>query len=513
MPMTSAFVSGSRRTLCSRNYIARMMSTKFSYEDAMHKLNNLQSNKASLEQIRKDMKTGKQCTNLADMENYLARCGITLDKLDTMSVIHIAGTKGKGSTSAMCESILRYHGYKTGFFSSPHLVSVCERIRLNGRIIQKDKFTDSFHKVYNMLETSKAYEGDMPKYFAFLTVLAYHIFLCEKVDVAIIEVGIGGIVDYTNILRKVPVVGITALGLDHTSILGNTIEEIAYAKGGIMKPTCQAFTVRQHENAMKVLRNIADKVQCQLHIVPDYKSYLFPNNNKTKILPVELEAYCMNASLAIQLAHAWMNTNGKKVKKMEKKYFLNEEIISQYEYNKVFIDNVPMNTLLGLVHCKWPGRYQIVKSDYAQFYLDGAHTKESMEICSQWFINHSGENDKSLIFSATGDRDAETLLTPLKDINFETVYFVTPTAFKEINDKNDNYSIMERRELVSRCQRNAEVWEKLTSSSSKIEILECVGDALKIIKLKKSLPFVLVTGSLHLVGATLSILDRNLCDC
>ncbi|GBP08228.1 Folylpolyglutamate synthase, mitochondrial [Eumeta japonica] len=265
------------------------MFSKFTYEDAVARLNNLQSNKATIEQIRRDIRLGQKCTNIEDMQQYLFRTGISLSKLDNLSVIHVAGTKGKGSTSAMCESILRHYGYKTGFYSSPHLVEVRERIRLNGEIISKDKFTEHFQSVFEMLESSKAYEGDMPKYFAFLTVLAFNVFLKEKVDVAIIEVGIGGIVDYTNVLRKVSVVGVTALGLDHTSILGNTIEEIARAKAGIMKPHCNAYTVKQPPEAMVVLERVAKETK-------------------------------------------------------------------------------------------------IVTSDYAQFYLDGAHTKESMEICVPWFM-------------------------------------------------------------------------------------------------------------------------------
>nr|XP_049698028.1 folylpolyglutamate synthase, mitochondrial isoform X1 [Helicoverpa armigera] len=512
------------RSRLASSVAARMCSTKSSYEEAVRKLNLLQSNKATIEQIRKDIRTGqvsttvlqhtKKCTNLEDMEYYLARTGVSMTKLDELSVIHIAGTKGKGSTSAMCESILRHHGFRTGFYSSPHLVAVRERIRLDGRVISEEQFAKYFHQVHDLLDASKAFEGDMPKYFAFLTVMAFNMFLKEKVDVAIVEVGIGGIVDYTNVLRKVPVVGITALGLDHTSILGTTLPEIAAAKAGVMKSGCEAYTVKQPPEAMAVLRNVANSVQCPLTVVPDYETYTFPNTERAH-LPVEVYAYQTNASLAIQLAHAWLRIT----KPIHTKNGLIKHVVNGQngvkkpvlEANTV-VKCVTKETMTGLTSCKWPGRYQVVKADYAQFYLDGAHTKESMEICAQWFKNTNRLHDKVLIFSATGDRDAEMLLHPLHDVGFKSVYFVVPTAYKNIAQNNDNYSLVEQEELIARCEKHASIWQHLQEGCIDVKVAGCVADALVDLKKQKIVDrsSVLITGSLHLVGAALSILDPNI---
>ncbi|XP_045761673.1 folylpolyglutamate synthase, mitochondrial isoform X1 [Maniola jurtina] len=491
---------------------SRMFSSKPTYEDAVHKLNLLQSNKSTIEQIRKDIRIGQKCTNLEDMKNYLQRTGVTLPMLDQLSVIHVAGTKGKGSTSAMCESILRTHGFRTGFYSSPHLVEVRERIRLDGITLTRSQFAEHFCQVYNALYNTQSFEGDMPKYFAFLTVLAFNVFLKEKVDVAIVEVGIGGIVDYTNILRKVPVVGITALGLDHTSILGHTLPEIAAAKAGIMKRGCEAYTVTQPTEAMDVLRTVASNTECSLNVVPDFDTYKFQNGCK---LSIPLQAYQMNASLAIQLSHAWM-----RIAKQNTSYIIQKQVngncMTKYIESNVIENGEPVlvntltkETVLGLKECKWPGRYHIIKSDYAQFYLDGAHTKESMEICAQWFIENNRRQAKVLIFSATGDRDAEVLLKPLKDIDFETVFIVIPTAYKEVTKSSDNYSSMEHRELLSRCKNHAITWKNINKKSN-IVVLQCVSDALLNVKNNSPNKSVLITGSLHLVGAALSIIDPNL---
>ncbi|KAL4719057.1 hypothetical protein ACJJTC_015396 [Scirpophaga incertulas] len=478
--------------------VARMISSELTYEAAILKLNSLQSNKATLDQALKDIKNGQKCTNIENMERYLSRTGVTLANLDQLSVIHVAGTKGKGSTSAMSESILRHHGYRTGFYSVT---------------------TPS-------CSTTQEFEGDMPKYFAFLTVLAFNIFLKEKVEVAIIEVGIGGVMDSTNVLRNVPVVGITALGLDHTSILGDTLSQIAAAKAGIMKPGCEAFTVEQPQEAMNVLVDVAQQVKCTLNIVPHYDTYTFPNGCKYQ-LQSNIESYQTNASLAIQLAHSWMRLVRLHARNRNsiKKYLLQEQLLNTYidqsilsscEYmDKIcegMVTLVPVNTALGLKECRWPGRYQIVDAEYATFYLDGAHTKESMEICSKWFSENNENQDKVMIFSATGDRVPDVLLSPLRDIDFRHVYFVTPSSYGRSDQHRDNYSQVEHKELMARCYRNSETWTQLKRKQydSKTIILESVSSALTSIKQSYKgvgKPSVLVTGSLHLVGATLSIID------
>jgi folylpolyglutamate synthase len=157
--------------------------------------------------------------------------------LNQLKVIHIAGTKGKGSTSAFCEIMLRSRGLKTGLFTSPHLLEVRERIRINGRPIGKEVFGTSFFECWERLSTHRKERATMPAYFRFLTLMAFHIFIEEKVDVAIIEVGIGGHYDSTNIIPTPYACGISSIGHDHLDILGNTLAQIAWHKAGIFKVT------------------------------------------------------------------------------------------------------------------------------------------------------------------------------------------------------------------------------------------------------------------------------------
>lgn len=192
-----------------------------------------------------------------------------MKSLDKLSVIHVAGSKGKGSVCTYTDAILRQHGdIKTGLFTSPHLVSVTERIKLQGNPISKRMFTDYFWEVFDAIHGKKANDSDVPSYFKFLQIMAFYIFVRENVDVAIVEVGIGGQYDSTNIVRNTEVVGITALQLEHTQLLGDTLAEIAWQKAGIIKENSHVITMRQPPVCMKVIseRFIEKKVTKYLFI-------------------------------------------------------------------------------------------------------------------------------------------------------------------------------------------------------------------------------------------------------
>ena len=199
----------SRKTLLTVKLMLPNMTmtktAKLSYDEAVSALNSLQTNAALLQKVRKERQKNVHL-NLPQTTKYLERSGMTLEDLDKIKIIHVSGTKGKGSTCAFCESILRHSGLKTGFYSSPHLVSVTERIRINGEPIDQDKFTSYFWSVYDKVCKGRE-DDDRPPYFKFLTILAFNIFWKEGVDVAIMEVGIGGAYDCTNIIRRPVVTG------------------------------------------------------------------------------------------------------------------------------------------------------------------------------------------------------------------------------------------------------------------------------------------------------------------
>lgn len=220
-------------------------------------MNSLQPNSAELSksiQMKQQQRHDEENLNLTDTEKFLERIdGFTMGSLDKLSVIHVAGSKGKGSVCTLTDAILREHNIKTGLFTSPHLVSVTERIKLRGSSISKQLFTDYFFEVFDALQVKKEEEFDLPSYFKFLQIMAFYIFTKENVDVAIVEVGIGGEYDSTNIIKNTEVVGITSLQLEHTQLLGETLGEITWQKAGIIKEGSHVYTMQQQPVCLKVI--------------------------------------------------------------------------------------------------------------------------------------------------------------------------------------------------------------------------------------------------------------------
>eukprot|EP00947_MAST-08B_sp_MAST-8B-sp1_P004174 g4174.t1 len=208
------------------------------------------------------------------MRSFLARLSLE-EAVAKMRVVHVAGSKGKGSTCALVESILRSHGLRTGLFTSPHLVDVSERFRVDGRPVPRALLEEHFWHVWDTLHRTHAAavaatpEGSppppaVPNFFRFLTLVALRLFSAVGVDVVILEVGLGGRLDATNVVPHPIVCGISLLDLEHTHILGNTIELIAGEKAGIMKPGVPVVTVAQKPGALAVLRDKAAEVGAPL---------------------------------------------------------------------------------------------------------------------------------------------------------------------------------------------------------------------------------------------------------
>ncbi|MEW5316391.1 MAG: hypothetical protein WDW38_007767 [Sanguina aurantia] len=208
-----------------------------------------------------------------NMPIYLERVGLG-QSIHQLSTIHVAGTKGKGSTCAMVESILRSCGYRTGLFTSPHLVDVRERIRLDGRLVSRPMFHRLFWDCHTSLSDAADEEVGVPGYFRFMTLLGLRTFVDHGVEVAILEVGIGGRLDATNVIPPPAVAGITSLGFDHMDMLGNTLDLIAREKAGILKAGSPGFTLPQPEDAMQALQEVAAAVGVNLQLPRPFDDYV-----------------------------------------------------------------------------------------------------------------------------------------------------------------------------------------------------------------------------------------------
>jgi dihydrofolate synthase / folylpolyglutamate synthase len=212
-----------------------------------------------------------------DLTNTLALCQALNNPEKQFTSIHVAGTNGKGSTSHMLASILQHAGYKVGLYTSPHLTDFRERIRTNGQMIGEDE-------VMEFVQTYKAvFEKIEPSFFEWTVALCFKAFAKQKVDIAVIETGLGGRLDSTNIINPILSV-ITNIGWDHMDMLGNTLPKIAFEKAGIIKPTIPTVIGEYHQETFPVFHSKAVEQQTQLLLawneieITDFTSALTHSN-------------------------------------------------------------------------------------------------------------------------------------------------------------------------------------------------------------------------------------------
>lgn len=470
------------------------------YTRAIQDLNLLQSNTQVIALAK--YKNPEAILPLFRKQMQLA--GVQVEKLNCLNVLHVSGTKGKGSTCAFAESILRYAGLKTGFYNSPHLIKVTERIRLNGSPIDEALFAKYFRQIFDrLLDGTEREKVTMPSYFSFLTILAFHIFLEEQVDCAVIEVGMGGEYDPTNVIEKPVACGITTLDFDHTNVLGTTIESIAWNKAGIIKAGVPVFTIKhEQEEAMKVIEERAMDKRSPMHVCQ-------PIDSNALNLGIPSSAQYANAALACRLANCLL----------QKRPSLKHQAVTIDEHSS----HLPPHLLNGLERCRWPGRCQVVElNDKMCFFLDGAHTKKSMENCLEWFINCSRARHEDvqqvLMLNVIGERDKAEVLRPLSNYDgFTHVIFST----NRINTAGDtpksetfvNLQGPNSEKSLDNVRSNARVWASLRKHSSSVIIMKAnTYEAFKAIEQLADVKrcHVLATGSLHFVGAvleTMSMID------
>ncbi|KAH8306551.1 hypothetical protein KR018_010661, partial [Drosophila ironensis] len=466
------------------------------FQAAIKQLNSLQSNEVD----RLNCINNTRINSKTDTVKYLERSGLPLEAVERLSFIHVAGTKGKGSTCALTESLLRHHGVRTGFFSSPHILSTNERIRIDGQPLDKDKFTEHFWKVYNRLWQLREHDKDMPAYFKFMTILCFHVVVAEQVDVTVLEVGIGGELDCTNILRNVRTVGITSLGLEHTDLLGNTLPEIAWQKAGIIKPGSHVYTHVTQPECLQVIQQRAKEFGAELYQVPPTEDYFSQDGAYAESWHSLNNVIRLNGSLAIQLASDWL-THQKKIPNAPK-----------FPANEVHMD---ATILRGLVNTHWPGRCQVIDWRGMRLHLDGAHTLESMAVCMDWFTKsiQNSNNPKILIFNRTGESSFVKLLELLhRSCAFDQVCFVPNLATANPNAVSQVVVRFTGEMQLKRAKAIGQEWGLICARAEQEDrgqVYATVCEAFAGIRERypdRELD-VLVTGSIHLLGAAISALD------
>ncbi|KAM3415691.1 Folylpolyglutamate synthase [Cercospora zeina] len=501
----------------------RQHSTGRDYTAAVAALNGLQSNFAIVEAIRK-AGPGWNKRAIPDMLSWLRRIGYEPTDLDTLNPIHIAGTKGKGSTSSFISSILAQYLPSTksvyaervptsvGLYTSPHLRFVRERIKINNQPISEELFAECFWELWDRLEATKADAVDQdarsldgkPVYFHYLTLMAFHCYVQQQVGTAVIECGIGGEYDTTNLFIKPAVTGITSLGIDHEALLGDTIEDIAWHKAGIFKEDVPAFTVEQPANALRVLRERAKERKTELHVVPLHAAI------DSIELGLQGHFQKLNASLAVAVSALHLARLGF------------SGLPNPYDPNAA----LPAEFIKGLEDTRLGGRCDL-RRDTAKsnvtWYIDGGHTLESIDVAGRWFASKSANTSEHahriLIFnqqtrdaSSLAQRLHDTLATAVKDSRpFKHAIFCPNTTYRNAGYKADLVSINTNKEDVSslRVQHElAKSWDKI-DPHAQVHVVSTVEEAVhKARELATDRQTdILATGSLHLVGGLIEVLE------
>lgn len=380
--------------------------------------------------------------------------------------IIIAGSKGKGSTAAILSSILRMENLRVGLYTSPHLLDLKERIGVNGLLINEVRFAQNVDRISHVLD-GHAWRKDPPTYFELLTAIAFCHFKELKVQVAVLEVGLGGLYDATN-AAPAKVVGLSPISLEHTDKLGKTLAKIAVQKCGVIKGREVVVSAPQTREVGAVINDTVKEREAQLievgkdiriferQVTEDSQRFDLkgPLGNIYDV-EIRLRGYHQieNAALAYGLAKA-----------LERKtrWTVSESAVRQ-----------------GLLDARWPGRLEKV-SERLKIVLDGAHNTESMVRMLQGLKRHFKYSDLIVVFGSSGDKDVDGILKVL-----------LPPSSCVILTRASHPRAMETRQIR----------EKMESYDREIFIEEDVRAAIEKAKfLADRDDLILVTGSLFLVA-------------
>ncbi|RKX36154.1 MAG: bifunctional folylpolyglutamate synthase/dihydrofolate synthase [Verrucomicrobia bacterium] len=311
-------------------------------------------------------------------------------------VIHIAGTNGKGSVAAMVESILRRSGHRTGLFTSPHLVRQGERIQVDREILHEESIVEYTRELKPVADAmARVNPDDHPSFFEFMTAMAFLHFAREKVDVGVIEVGLGGRLDASNVVRP-DVTAITSIGLDHCDILGDTIEKVSREKAGIIKQGVPVVLGPVSDDAEAVIRSACRERGSSLVTVEERFGLKVENYPETNL---EGDYQRINAGTATLIC---------------------EELEPSIPVSRDAI-------ISGLESVVWPGRWQRLEVDGRTVILDAAHNVDAAAWMARNLARHVAETGRKpiVVVGCLGEERAAALLAVVAE-HARDIYLVVP---------------------------------------------------------------------------------------
>jgi len=398
------------------------------------------------------------------LENTFKLATLADNPQEKLRFIHVAGTNGKGSTCAMLENIYRAAGLRVGLFTSPHLVSFRERIQVNRQLISENEVT---HLVEELCELQNAAGGApalgrrdaCPTFFEFVTVMALKYFAGQKCDLVIWETGLGGRLDATNIVTPLASV-ITNIAFDHQQWLGDTLEQIATEKAGIIKPGVPVITATDAPDALAVIAKVAGGKNAPLTTVAADANPP-PTSKISAVLPRA------TATLALAGDHQKLNAAVA---------LATVEILQP----KIPVSEAAIHT--GLTSVSWPGRLQLIQQPDGQtILLDGAHNAAGASALRAALEKEFAGTRPIIIFGALADKKWLEICTILAPVAAQV--FTVPVASERTAAADE----------LAQAFHTASPGLAAAAAANLAEALNTCNDK----------PFILITGSLYLVGEAL----------
>ena len=423
--------------------------------------------KAAMEYIQNTAKFGSNL-GLERTEKILELLGNPQDKI---KCIHVAGTNGKGSTTAMITQILRSAGYKTGMYTSPFLEEFEERIQVDGINIDKDDLAGTVTEVSRAVEKVTSLGYDHPTEFEIVTCAMFKYFSDVNVDFAVIEVGLGGRLDSTNVITPILSV-ITSISLDHTGVLGNTLKEIAGEKAGIIKKGIPVVAYPQEKEAGQVIADVCRSLGCELvSIKPDSGEFV-ETVKLTQKIRVKTDRQMYELDLSLLGKHQIMNC-AVAVNAAEKLQELG-----------LCISRDDIISALGKV--KWIGRLEALREN-PLVVIDGAHNIDGITLLSESLKTYFKYEKLILIIGILRDKQVEEMIGMIAP-QAHRVIAVTPNSGRAESAAELNEVIVKFNRNSEACDDYGEAFEKALGYAGKDDlVLVCgslymIGDMRKVIK-------------------------------
>ncbi|MCF2646727.1 bifunctional folylpolyglutamate synthase/dihydrofolate synthase [Niallia sp. Sow4_A1] len=345
----------------------------------------------------------------------LTRMEMMMEKLNhpekQIKTVHIGGTNGKGSTVTYLRNILQQAGLSVGTFTSPYIEQFNERISVNGKPISDEEILTLANKLHPIVEEMDKMEIGGPTEFEIITAMSFYYFAyMHKMDIVIYEVGLGGRFDSTNIISPLLSI-ITSIGLDHTAILGDTYEQIAFEKAGIIKKDTPIIAAVKQKEAQAVIVKQANKMEAPIYLLDkDFTIAGYHSKSTTESFNL-MSPFFKWEDLQITMFGKHQIENASLA------------VIGAEHLRDQFVSINDESIRKGLLLSRWPGRFEII-SEEPLVVLDGAHNEEGIEALVDVLVNRYKGKKKKIIFAALSDKKTDKMITKLDQVA-STITFVT----------------------------------------------------------------------------------------